>query len=88
MRRAQSGFGLLELMLALGIGLVLLAAVSQVFTSAHQAWRLQSTAVRMNDEARQALLRMAQVCASNLATSWTWLRSLPLPGHCRPIGQA
>lgn len=60
MRRAQSGFGLLELMLALGIGLILLAAVSQVFTSAHQAWRLQSTAVRMNDEARQALLRMAQ----------------------------
>ena len=60
MRRAQSGFGLLELMLGLGIGLVLLAAVSQVFTSAHQAWRLQSTAVRMQDEARQALLRMAQ----------------------------
>lgn len=60
MRRAESGFGLLELMLALTIGLMLLAAASQVFTSAHQTWRLQSTAVRMNDEARQALLRMAQ----------------------------
>ena len=60
MRRAQSGFGLLELMLALAIGVMLLAAVSQVFISAHQTWRLQSAAVRMHDEARQALLRMAQ----------------------------
>lgn len=60
MRRAQSGFGLLELMLALAIGLMLLAAASQLFTSAHQTWRLQSAAVRMQDEARQALLRMAQ----------------------------
>ena len=60
MKRAQSGFGLLELMLALAIGLMLLAAASQLFTSAHQTWRLQSTALRMQDEARQALLRMAQ----------------------------
>ena len=60
MKRAQSGFGLLELMLALAIGLMLLAAASQLFTSAHQTWRLQSTSLRMQDEARQALLRMAQ----------------------------
>ena len=60
MRRVQRGFGLLELMLALAIGLMLLAAASQLFTSAHQTWRLQSTATRMQDEARQALLRMAQ----------------------------
>lgn len=60
MRRRQIGFGLLEVVMALAIGLLLLAAASQLFTSAHQAWRLQSTAVRMQDEARQALLRMAQ----------------------------
>ncbi len=60
MRRVQAGFGLLELMLALAIGLMLLAAASQLFISAHQTWRLQSTAVRMQDEARLALLRMAQ----------------------------
>ena len=60
MRRRQIGFGLLEVVVALAIGLMLLAAASQLFTSAHQAWRLQSTAVRMQDEARQALLRMAQ----------------------------
>lgn len=60
MKRGQRGFGLLELMLALTIGLLLLAAASQLFTSAHHTWRLQSTAVRMQDEARLALLRMAQ----------------------------
>ena len=60
MRRCQAGFGLLEMVVALAIGLMLLAAASQLFVSAHQTWRLQSTAVRMQDSARLALLRMAQ----------------------------
>ncbi len=60
MRRRQIGFGLVEVVMALAMGLMLLAAASQLFTSAHQTWRLQSTAVRMQDEARHALLRMAQ----------------------------
>lgn len=60
MRRAEGGFGLLELLLALAIGLTLLTAASQLFASAHQAWRLQGTAVRMQQDARLALLRMAQ----------------------------
>ncbi|GLO33181.1 hypothetical protein PPUN14671_00140 [Pseudomonas putida] len=46
--------------MALAIGLMLLAAASQLFASARQTWRLQSTAVRMQGEARFALLRMAQ----------------------------
>lgn len=60
MRRKQFGFGLLEVMLALAIGLMVLAAASQVFVSAHQTWRLQGTALRLQDDARLALLRMAQ----------------------------
>ncbi|MEH6419744.1 PilW family protein [Pseudomonas sp. CGJS7] len=60
MRRCHTGFGLLEMVVALAIGLMLLAAASQLFVSAHQTWRLQSTAVRMQDSARLALLRMAQ----------------------------
>ena len=60
MRRCQAGLGLLEMVVALAIGLMLLAAASQLFVSAHQTWRLQSTAVRMQDSARLALLRMAQ----------------------------
>lgn len=60
MRSTQRGFGLVEAMLALAIGLVLLTAASQLFVSAHQTWRLQGAAARMQADARLALLRMAQ----------------------------
>lgn len=60
MRRMQVGFGLLETMMALAIGLMVLAAAGQLFVTAHQAWRLQGAALRLQDDARLALLRMAQ----------------------------
>lgn len=60
MKRRQRGFGLHEVMIALALGLILLAAASQVFVSAHQSWQLQSAAAHMQDEARLVLLRMAQ----------------------------
>ncbi|MQG94913.1 PilW family protein [Pseudomonas sp. MN1F] len=60
MKRMQVGFGLLEVMLALTIGLMVLVAASQLFVSAHQTWRLQGAALRLQDDARLALLRMAQ----------------------------
>lgn len=60
MRRGQDGFGLLEAMLALAIGLMLLTAFSQLFISAHQSWRLQGAAARLQMDARLALTGMAQ----------------------------
>lgn len=60
MKRLQGGFGLLEVMLALAIGLMVLVATSQLLVSAHQTWRLQGAALRLQDDARLALLRMAQ----------------------------
>ncbi|WP_409260636.1 PilW family protein [Pseudomonas putida] len=60
MKRMQVGFGLLEVMLALTIGLMVLVAASQLFVTAHQTWRLQGAALRLQDDARLALLRMAQ----------------------------
>lgn len=60
MSRPQAGFGLLEALLALAIGLMLLGAASQVFVSAYQAWQVQSVAARLQDDARLALQRMAQ----------------------------
>ena len=60
MSRAQAGFGLLEGVLALAIGLMLLAAAGQLFVSAHATWRLQGAALRLQDDARLALQRMAQ----------------------------
>ncbi|AQW70024.1 PilW family protein [Pseudomonas parafulva] len=60
MRLRQNGVGLLELLLALALGLMLLAGAGQLFTSAHRAWQLQAAALRMQEDARLALLRMAQ----------------------------
>lgn len=60
MSRRQRGFSLLEGLLALALGLMLLAAASQVFVSAVQSWRLQGAAARLQDDARLALQRMAQ----------------------------
>ncbi|MHA7115562.1 PilW family protein [Pseudomonas promysalinigenes] len=60
MRRTQAGFGLLEAMLALAMGLMMLTAASQLLVASHQAWRLQGAALRLQDDARLALLRMAQ----------------------------
>ena len=60
MSRTQGGFGLIEGVLALAIGLPLLAAASQLFVSAHDTWRLQGAAARLQADARLALQRMAQ----------------------------
>ncbi|MFP3374303.1 PilW family protein, partial [Pseudomonas sp. SIMBA_068] len=42
------------------MGLLLLAAASQLFVSAHDTWRLQGAAARLQADARLALQRMAQ----------------------------
>lgn len=60
MRHTQSGYGLLEALLALTIGLVLLGTASQVFVSTYQAWQAQAATARLQDDARLALHRMAQ----------------------------
>lgn len=57
--RHQRGFGLLEGNLALALGLVLLAAASQVTISVHQSWQLQQASARLQDDARLALQRLA-----------------------------
>lgn len=56
----QAGFGMLEALLALAIGLVLLGSASHVFVSTYQAWQVQAASARLQDDARLALQRMAQ----------------------------
>ncbi|MFK8332107.1 PilW family protein [Pseudomonas sp. BJa5] len=56
----QSGFGLLEVMLALSLGLVLLAGSGHLFLAASQSWLAQSVAAQLQEDARQALQRLAQ----------------------------
>lgn len=56
----QRGFGLLEALLALALGLMLLAAAGQALVSAQQAWRVQGALSRMQDDASLAFQRLAQ----------------------------
>ncbi|WP_462401406.1 prepilin-type N-terminal cleavage/methylation domain-containing protein [Pseudomonas sp. Marseille-QA0332] len=56
----QRGFGLLEALLGLALGLMLLAAASQLFASVLQAWRVQDASARLADDARLVLQRLAQ----------------------------
>ncbi|NIF19960.1 pilus assembly protein PilW [Pantoea sp. Cy-639] len=60
MSRAADGFSLLEVLLALALGVAVLAGAGQLLVSAHQAWRLQGAAAQMQDDARWALQRLAE----------------------------
>ncbi|MGH8383161.1 hypothetical protein [Pseudomonas sp.] len=56
----QMGFSLLEVLLALSLGLLLLLGASRLFLAASQSWQAQGVAARMQEDARQALQRLAQ----------------------------
>lgn len=56
----QSGFGLLEVMVALSLGLVLLAGSGHLFLAASQSWLAQGVAAQLQEDARQVLQRLAQ----------------------------
>ncbi|MDF9618546.1 pilus assembly protein PilW [Pseudomonas entomophila] len=60
MRRRQDGLGLIEALLALALGLLLLAVAGQLFGSAHQAWQLQGVKARLQDDARLVLQRLSE----------------------------
>lgn len=56
----QHGFGLLEVSLALALGLLLLVAGGHVLVSAQQSWQLQHASARLQEDARLVLQRLAQ----------------------------
>ncbi|WP_248917476.1 PilW family protein [Pseudomonas entomophila] len=60
MRRRQNGLGLIEVLLALALGLLLLTVAGQLFGSAHQAWQLQGVKARLQDDARLVLQRLSE----------------------------
>lgn len=57
---SQQGFSLVELMIAMALGLVLVAGVIQVFTSANQTYRLTDRAAQLQEDMRFILGRMQQ----------------------------
>ena len=75
MSSAQAGFSLIEALLAMALGLVVLAGSSQVFVSGYQSWQLQGAAQQLQGDARLALKRMAQDI--RMAGMFGCLRLLP-----------
>lgn len=58
--RRVAGFSLIEVMLALSLGLLLVLAGGRVFISALHSWHAQEVAALMQEEARFVLQRMAR----------------------------
>ncbi|MBM3111369.1 MULTISPECIES: PilW family protein [Pseudomonas] len=56
----QSGFSMIEVLLALSLGMLLLLAASRLFIAASQSWQAQMTTARMQEDARLALQRLTQ----------------------------
>ena len=53
--RAQRGFSLVEMMIAMVIGLILIAGVIQIFISSKQSYRVQDSMGRLQENARFAM---------------------------------
>lgn len=58
--RRVAGFSLIEVMLALSLGLLLVLAGGRVFIGALRSWQAQEVAALMQEEARFVLQRMAR----------------------------
>ncbi|UAW97907.1 prepilin-type N-terminal cleavage/methylation domain-containing protein [Halopseudomonas nanhaiensis] len=60
LRASQRGFGLVELIIALALGLILILGVTQIFVGAKQGFVVQQSAAAMQENARFLLGRMAR----------------------------
>ena len=60
MKRRSQGFGLIEIMVALALGLVVSFGVVQIFIAARTTFASQNSAARMQEDARFVLSKMIQ----------------------------
>ncbi|MDR9862661.1 type IV pilus assembly protein PilW [Pseudomonas baetica] len=60
MTRHQRGFGLIELLIALALGLIVVLGVVQIFIAAKNTYVSQNTAAAMQEDARFVLSKMIQ----------------------------
>jgi type IV pilus assembly protein PilW len=93
--KTQSGFTLVELMIALVLGLIVAGGVVQIFVQGRQSYRIDQQVARMQDEARFALdeissdLRMASYLGESLLPATvTQTAGLAVGVDCGPAGQA
>ena len=73
MTRSSRGYSLVELMVAVLIGLVLLAGVMQVFITSKQGYQVQASASRSQESSRFAMEYMTRYIA--LADLWSGVKS-------------
>lgn len=87
LHREQSGFGLVELMIAMTIGLVLLGGIGYIFIGSRGAFRTTENLSRIQENARYALdimsrdIRMAGYagCGNMASTRVTTIANPPVP---------
>ena len=60
MRSSSSGFGLIELMVALALGLLVVLGLTQVFLSTRETYLSQRSSALLQEDARYVLSKMAQ----------------------------
>ncbi|UVJ43356.1 prepilin-type N-terminal cleavage/methylation domain-containing protein [Pseudomonas sp. LS1212] len=60
MRRRAGGFSLIEVMVALTLGLVVVLGITQIFITAKSTYLSQSASARLQEDARFALSKMIQ----------------------------
>ncbi|WP_277759348.1 prepilin-type N-terminal cleavage/methylation domain-containing protein [Pseudomonas sp. A34-9] len=60
MRRFQRGFGLIEMLIALALGLIVVLGVVQIFIAAKNTYVSQNSAAAMQEDARFVLSKMIQ----------------------------
>lgn len=60
MNRPSAGFGLIELMVALALGVLVLLGLAQVFLSARDTYASQRSSALLQEDARYVLSKMAQ----------------------------
>lgn len=59
-KNKQKGLSLIELMIAMVLGLIVVLGIAQIFVSAKQTYVAQNASARMQEDARYALTRMTQ----------------------------
>ena len=68
----QRGFTLVEIMVALTLGLLVLAGVIQVFLSTQQSARIQQAASRMQEDGRMAMALLSRYFRQAGYTTYPW----------------
>ncbi|RJX75937.1 PilW family protein [Pseudomonas sp. LS-2] len=84
MKNRSRGFGLIEIMVALVLGLVVVAGIIQIFISTKTTYQTQNTAGRMQEDARFVLSKLMQEIRMTGMYGCLRFDTLPVTGAIAP----